>query len=115
MVLYLAAKTNTSDLMVDYITVKLNTGAEVTVDWDESGIDRYEDGFSAKYSGVYFDEQYANGRISELEGMSIIDLQLYTESEDNENVEFSIEQMEFVDGDSRLTIDNPSIGEILFD
>ena len=30
------------------------------MNWDYSGIDRFEDSFSAKYSGVYFDEEYMN-------------------------------------------------------
>lgn len=71
MILYLQATTNVQDLVIDYIEVKLKSGKTASLNWDESGINRSETGFDARYKGVYFDEEYANGKISELDGMKI--------------------------------------------
>ena len=58
MILYLQATTNVQDLIIDYIEVKLKSGKTVSLNWDESGINRSETGFDARYKGVYFDEEY---------------------------------------------------------
>ena len=39
MTLYLDARTNCSDLMVDFIEVQLSNGEVVSLNWDESEID----------------------------------------------------------------------------
>lgn len=49
---------------------------------------------------MYFDEEYANGKISELAGMKIDTVKLY--SEQIKNPEITITQMSFEDGDERL-------------
>ena len=49
---------------------------------------------------VYFNEEYANGRISELTGMKIDTVKLY--SEQVKDPEITITQMSFEDGDARL-------------
>ena len=100
MILYLQATTNVQDLVIDYIEVKLQSGKTVSLNWDESGINRSETGFDARYKGVYFNEEYANGRISELTGMKIDTVKLY--SEQVKDPEITIMQMSFEDGDARL-------------
>ena len=79
MTLYLDARTNCSDLMVDFIEVQLSNGEVVSLNWDESGIDRDNAGFSARYKGLYFDEEYADGRLDDLREMKIQMVQVYTE------------------------------------
>lgn len=78
--LYLTAKTSIPDLFIDYIQVKLKSGEEVSLNWDYSDIERTSSGFSARYKGVYFDEEHANGRIDELQDMKITDIGVYYES-----------------------------------
>lgn len=102
MILYLQATTNVQDLMIDYIEVKLKSGKTVSLNWDESGIERSKTGFDARYKGVYFDEEYANGRISELAGMKIDTIGLY--SEQVETPEIVITKMSFEDGDIKMDI-----------
>ena len=60
MILYLQATTNVQDLVIDYIEVKLKSGKTASLNWDESGINRSETGFDARYKGVYFDEEYTH-------------------------------------------------------
>ena len=62
--LYLSVNTDIEDLEIDYIEVRLATGEIVTVDWDESDIAWEENGFDARYKGVSFNEEYANGKLS---------------------------------------------------
>lgn len=80
MILYLKACTDLKDLMIDYIEIKLVTGEIVSLNWDESDIERLDNGFNARYKGIYFDEEYANGKLDCLYGMEIDKLGIYAES-----------------------------------
>lgn len=102
MTLYLDVRTNCSDLMVDFIEVQLSNGEVVSLNWDESGIDRDNAGFSARYKGVCFDEEYADGRLDDLREMKIQMVQVYTEL--GIPVTFQIAEMLFVDAGKELLI-----------
>lgn len=104
MILYLDAKTNIKDISVEFIDVKLNNGEVVPLSWDESCIDRDDDGFSAKYKGVYFGEEYANGKLDLLKGATIEYVELYYEK-DYENPYFVINSMEFEDNEKQLDME----------
>lgn len=97
MILYLEAKTNVKDLVIEYIEVILNNGKRVSLNWDESEISRTADGFVAKYRGVYFGEVYANGCIDQLDMMGIADIGVYTEDDNDDPIELTIEEMQFID------------------
>lgn len=105
--LYLTAKTSIPDLFIDYIQVKLKSGEEVSLNWDYSDIERTPSGFSARYKGVYFDEEHANGRIEELRDMKIIDIGVYYESKHEQDIK--IEVMDFVDDDKQLVFSPPEL------
>lgn len=98
--LYLDAKTNFTkedDLTIDYIVVQLKNGKTVSLNWDESEFGVDGGVFSARYKGVYFGDEYANGRIDELEGMKIAEIGFYADSAKPLN--FIITEMLFEDGD----------------
>ena len=80
MILYLSASTDLEDLVIDYIEIKLVTGETVSLNWDESDIERLDTGFHARYKGVYFDEEYANGKLDSLREMQIDKIGIYAES-----------------------------------
>ena len=105
--LYLTAKTSIPDLFIDYIHVKLKSGEEVSLNWDYSDIERTSSGFSARYKGVYFDEEHANGRIDELQDMKITDIGVYYESKHEQDIK--IEVMDFVDDDKQLVFSPPEL------
>lgn len=105
--LYLTAKTSIPDLFIDYIQVKLKSGEEVSLNWDYSDIERTSSGFSARYKGVYFDEEHANGRIDELQDMMITDIGVYYESKHEQDIK--IEVMDFVDDDKQLVFSPPEL------
>ena len=44
MVLYLSVSTDLADLVIDYIEVRLVTGETVSLNWDESDIERLDTG-----------------------------------------------------------------------
>ena len=46
---YLKVKTNVADAIVDSIDVRLASGKEVRLTWDESDIERKDFGFQARY------------------------------------------------------------------
>lgn len=104
MILYLDVKTNIKDVFVDFIEVKLNNGKVVSLSWDESYIDRDDNGFSTKYKGVYFDDEYANGKLDLLKGATIEHVELYYEK-DYENPYFVINSMEFEDNERLLNME----------
>ena len=71
MTLYLTASTPVRKVFIDFIEVLLCDGRVVSLNWDESGIDWTEDGFSARYKGICFDEEYANGKMEQLQGLKV--------------------------------------------
>ena len=105
MILYLQAKTTATDLMIDYIEVSLKDGTTVSLNWDESYIDRDDTGLNATYKGVCFNEEHADGRIDELREMQVIDVGLYSEVQAPATI--FITEMEFVDGDKRIRFTTP--------
>ena len=123
--LYLKVKTNVEDIVVDSIDVRLASGKEIHLTWDESDINRTAFGFQARCKGVCFDEEYANGRLKELYGMQILDIAFSSESkvyslffveqieiEDNEkNIFF---RFPIVLSDVHVTDENVSEGELDF-
>lgn len=101
MILYLSVNTGIEDLGIDYMEIKLGTGETVLIDWDESDISRLENGFYARYKGVYFDGEYANGKLSSLRGMQIDYINFWTESESGP--EIVITGMTFEDAGEQYT------------
>ena len=97
MKLYIKAKTNIKDLVIDYIEVILNNGRRVSLTWDESEIERTDEGFIAKYRGVYFGEEYANGCIDQLDPIGIADIGIYTDDNSEDPVALTITDMMFTD------------------
>lgn len=100
MILYLKVKTNIEDVIVDSIDVRLASGKEIHLTWDESDINRTAFGFQARCKGVCFDEEYANGRLKELHGMQILDITLSSESKVYSL--FFVEQIEIEDNGSEV-------------
>lgn len=104
MILCLEAKTDFNDLTIDFIEIKLHSGRLVSLTWDESESGVIDGIFTARYKGVYFDEDYANGRISELNNMCIEYVEIYTES--GRGSYFEIENFLFEDGLELFKIGN---------
>lgn len=100
MTLYLEATTTIPDLFIDYIEVRLASGESASLNWDESERYRNPDGFGAKYTGVYFGEEPANGRLDELRDMVITDIGLYSDT---------IPEIEFVDNGRSLEFSPPKM------
>ena len=100
MTLYLEATTTIPDLFIDYIEIRLASGESASLNWDESEIYRNPDGFGAKYKGVYFGEEPANGRLDELRDMVITDIGLYSDT---------IPEIEFVDNGRSLEFSPPKM------
>ena len=98
--LYLEATTTIPDLFIDYIEARLASGESASLNWDESEIYRNPDSFGAKYKGVYFGEEPANGRLDELRDMVITDIGLYSDT---------IPEIEFVDNGRSLEFSPPKM------
>ena len=105
--LYLEATTTIPDLFIDYIEVRLASGESASLNWDESEIYRNPDGFGAKYKGVYFGEEPANGRLDELRDMVITDIGLYSDT--ISETQITVSEMEFVDNGRSLEFSPPKI------
>ena len=65
MILEVTAKTKVADLTIDFIQVITRLGKSISIDWDTSFVTRTGDIFEARYVGVYFNEEYANGKLAE--------------------------------------------------
>lgn len=97
MVLYLKAESDIPDLVIDFIEVKLRSGQVISLTWDESEFDRKDGYLDARYKGVYFDDEYGNGKLSELKGMKIQHIELCSECEDVSS--FKLRELSFHDGE----------------
>lgn len=106
-ILYLEAQTSIPDLLIDYIEVRLISGESTSLSWDESEIYRNPDGFGARYKGVYFGEEPANGRLDELRDMVITEIGLYSDTILEDQI--TISEMEFVDNGRSLEFSPPKI------
>ena len=104
-VLYLKAESDISDLVIDFIEVKLKSGQIISLTWDESEFDREGGYLDAKYKGVYFDDEYGNGRLSELKGMEVQHIELYSECENTSS--FKLQELSFHDGEESLVFSYP--------
>ena len=106
MILYLEAETDISDLVIDFIEVRLRSGKVVSLNWDESGAESEpDDSYYAVYEGLYFDEEYANGRIGELEGMQVVHVEPYSDS--GRTGSLMIRRLLFEDGGRTLKFEEP--------
>ena len=105
--LYLEATTTIPDLFIDYIEVRLTSVESASLNWDESEIYRNPDGFGARYKGVYFGEEPANGRLDELHDMVITDIGLYSDTVPETQI--TVSEMEFVDNGRSLEFSPPKI------
>ena len=105
MILYLKATTHVPDLIIDYIEVQLRTGETVSLNWDESEILRTETGFDARYKGVCFGEEYANGRLDDLQEMQVEEVGLYSET--SKTGDITIDEMIHEDGERELVFEAP--------
>lgn len=105
MILCISAETTIPDLVIDFIEVRLKTGETVSLTWDESEFGVEEGLFDARYKGVYFGEEHANGRIDELEDMQVEYVELYSESDLPGT--FRIREMVFEDDMELLRLDAP--------
>ena len=92
-----------SDARIDYINFGDSSEDYINVTWDSSEWWDEEDGSRHFYcKGVYFNDEYANGRIDELNDKVLIDYQLYSPSEDVEYCDsLDMESICFADGDGR--------------
>ncbi len=109
MVLYLKAESDIPDLMIDFIEVKLKSGQIISLTWDESEFDREDGHLDARYRGVYFDDEYGNGRLPELEGMEVQHIELYSEHGDLSS--FKLLWLSFFDGGDNLVFEYPGCQE----
>lgn len=107
MVLYLKAESDIPDLMIDFIEVKLKSGKVISLTWDESEFDREDGQFEARYKGVYFDDEYGNGRLLELKDMEVQHIELYSECEDVSS--FKLRELSFHDGEESLAFSYPGL------
>ena len=104
MILYLEGKTKIPDLAIDFIEVVLTNGKIVSLTWDESDVKNEEGDYTTRYKGVYFDEEYANGKLDELRDLSISYISVYSESQDP--VDLYISRLIFEDYEREYVIED---------
>lgn len=99
MELFLKAKTDIEDLVIDYIKVQLKTGKTVSLNWDGSSVERSSSGgIKAHYFGVCFDEKSADGKLDMLAGMKVVSVGTYSEEHGGEwEHPLIIESMDFLE------------------
>lgn len=102
MILYATFKSNSNAFTVEFIEVRLKNGTVVALNWDESGVQYTKNGCNTRYKGVLFNEEYANGRISELKGCKVVGMEIYTE--EPTPISVKLQDMYFTDGEETLLV-----------
>lgn len=69
---------------IDYITVRTPNGREIDLNWEFSDYEFYADHMTARFDNVCFNEESGEGRLHELVGMKIANMQLYDVENDKE-------------------------------
>lgn len=105
--LSITVKTSIPDLVVDFLEVELGSGKTASINWDESGISRCSDGFSATYKGLCFNEDSAQGRLHELLSLNIIGAGVYCEQKDI--TEILLKNIVFEEAGTRLLLPNTKV------
>ncbi len=91
--LNVTVKTKVKDLIIDFIEVINAEGKSFSLSWDESFVEKTEDGFQAQYKKVNFDDKYAPESFSDLIGMRVDVVGLYSEQEGP--IDIDITEMDF--------------------
>ena len=93
-------KTGSDTIAIDYIEAKKD-GKLFVLDWDETelgfDVDFDENGyrtFSGRLKGIKFNDEYANGKISEIIGAELSAVQFFIEDEIAENPVFTELQLD---------------------
>lgn len=99
MELFLKAKTDIEDLIIDYIEAQLKTGKTVSLNWEGSSVERSSSGgITAHYFGVCFDEESADGKLDMLADMKVVSVGTYSEEHGGEGEHpLIIESMDFLE------------------
>lgn len=100
--LYIDVKTNIPDLCLDHLTIRLNTGKEVRLDWESSEVMNSKDGFYAIYRGIALDEVYAKGHLNELENLRVLNVGMYSQAHAGQPCEFMLRELHFVENNGEL-------------
>ena len=93
------------DLIIDFIEVELKSGQTVSLNWDYSNVDRNDNQFEARYSGIYFGEKSADDRIDDMEDLIINTVGMYSES--SETADLEIKEMIVEEDGKVLCFTNP--------
>lgn len=107
--LYITAKTKDSEIRVDFIEMRLTTGEVVSLNWDATLFSIGNGNYEATYKGVYFDEEYANGRLDLLKGATLKHIETYSPT--SNAPAFTITSMQFEDGTKRYDVPDGVIEE----
>lgn len=81
-------KTVSDTIAIDYIEVKKH-GKLFVLDWDETELGFDDDfdkngyrTFSGRLKGIKFNDEYANGKLNEIKGSVLMNMQFYIADED---------------------------------
>ena len=105
MLLMVKANTGVKDLIIEYIEITNELGKNITLNWGQSEVTRTDTGFEGSYLGVCFGEKLADGKLSELYGMTVDAIGLYSEQKGKLDIE--VTEMYFYEDDKDLTFENP--------
>jgi len=109
MVLYITAKTNDHKVRVDFIEMRMTTGEVVSLNWDSSAFSVGKGNYEAEFTGVYFDEEYVNGKLEQLKGTTLKHVEAYSPA--SNAPAFTITTMRFEDGDEGYNVPSEVIEE----
>ena len=97
MKLYVVAKTSIKDLVIDFIEIVNEKGQTISLNWEESSVERVKDGFTGCYQNVVSEEGKTLS-ISDVSEMRVVHVELY--SAIKKRLDIDIIEMGFVEENS---------------
>lgn len=94
MKLYVVAKTSIKDLVIDFIEIVNEKGQTISLNWEESSVERVKDGFESCYEHVVSGEDEIFN-IDDLLEMRVVGIGLYSDTK--KILDIDIKEMGFVD------------------
>lgn len=104
--LYVSAKSQIPDLVIEYFEIILTNGRCVNVQWAESSVKREKDDYTICFKRLQFDNGNYNVTIADLNEFAIAQIGLYSDTESGK-LEINIEEMEFAEEGEKIVKADP--------
>lgn len=104
--LYVSAKSQVPDLVIEYFEIILANGRCVNIQWAESSVKREKDDYTICFKRLQFDNGNYNVTIADLSEFDVAQIGLYSDTHSGK-LGIKIEEMEFAEESEKIVKSDP--------